>query len=44
MKEKLASEIADALENRGSAVKNVRILTKWLRQIKHLHIIGGNYG
>ena len=42
MKEKLASEITDAIDNKGLAVKNERTLIKWLRQIKHLHTIGGD--
>ena len=44
---KLAMEIIDASNGTGGAVKNVRILTKWPKQIKHLLIIDGrrvNYG
>ena len=41
MKEKLASEI-QMHRKKVQRLKNVRILTKWLKQIKHSHIIGGN--
>ena len=35
MEDRLANEILDA-NNTGGAVKNVRTLTKWLKQTKHL--------
>ena len=35
---RLAGEIADAAEGRGSAVKSVRILTEWLKLIKRSRI------
>ena len=39
---KTASEITDAIDNRGSAVKKREDTHKMVGQIKHLHIIGGN--
>ena len=36
MEDRLANEILDAANNTGGAVKNVRTLTKWLKQTKHL--------
>ena len=38
MEEKLANEIMDAANGVGGAVKNVKILTEWLKLIKHLLI------
>ena len=32
MEDRLANEILDAANNTGGAVKNVRTLTKWLKQ------------
>lgn len=42
MEERLAKEIMDAANGVGGAVKNVKILIVWLKQIKHLLIINGN--
>ena len=41
MAEKLYSEIMDASQNKGSAIKKERIHTKWQSQIKLLHILDG---
>ena len=41
MAEKLYSEIMDASQNKGSAIKKERILIKWQSQIKLLHILDG---
>ena len=35
MEQRLANEIIDAANNTGASVKNVRILTKWLKLTKH---------
>ena len=43
MVERLAQELADAHENKGTSVKKKeKILTKWLRPTGHLLITGGN--
>ena len=42
MMEKLAGEIMDAANNRGSAVKNAKIRTEWPRRIKPFRITGGD--
>ena len=42
MKERLAGEIIDAINGTGGAVKNVRILTKWLKLTKLSHITDSN--
>ena len=39
---KLASEILAAAKEEGAAVKNVQILTRWLKQIKHSHTLDSN--
>ena len=44
MKNKLASELLDACEGKGSAVKKREDVHKWQRLIKLLLIIGGNNG
>ena len=42
MVERLAQEFVDANESKGASVKRKKILIKWLRQIEHLLITGGN--
>ena len=44
MAEKLYSEILDASQNKGSAIKKERILTKWQKQIRRLLISDGKNG
>ena len=41
MSDKIFNEIYDAYQNRGSAIKKKRTLTKWQSQIKLLHISDG---
>ena len=43
MAEKFYSEILDASQNKGSAIKKEKTLTKWQKQIKPLHILGGKF-
>ena len=42
MAEKLCSEILDASQNKGSAIKKEKILIKWQRLTKLLHTLDGN--
>ena len=44
MSDKIFNEIYDAYQNKGSAIKKKeRMCIRWLNQIKHSHISGGNY-
>ena len=43
MKDRLAKEIMDAANNTGASVRNVKILTKWLKQTVPLHTSAGNH-
>lgn len=42
MNERLSGELMDAANNTGAAIKKKKILIKWLKQTKLLHIIVGN--
>ena len=42
MKERLANEILDALNNQGGACKKRTILIRWLKLTRLSHIISGN--
>ena len=42
MVDRLAQEFVDANESKGASVKKRKILIKWLKQIEHLLITGGN--
>lgn len=39
---RLANELSDASDNKGAAVKNVKMFTVWLKLIKHLLTTVGN--
>lgn len=41
MIDKLAAELLDAANSKGASFKKKKILTKWLKQIKHLLTIVG---
>ena len=41
MADRLYSEILDASQNKGSAIKKERIHIKWQSQTKPLHILDG---
>ena len=41
MAEKLYAEILDASQNKGSAIRKERTHTRWLDQIRLLHILDG---
>ena len=43
MNERLSGELMDAANNTGAAIKKKKILIKWLKLIKHLLIIVGNF-
>ena len=42
MIDRLANEIIDASNGTGASVKRKKILIRWLKLIKHLHISVGN--